>query len=149
LVRKDLEKLLLASYNTKEFKSRMRVRKETPLLIKANTNIRGNIPLESRIMIGIYRMTSNSIAMHVADSYKVALSIWHSIFDDFVSIICATLKSQYIRWPSIQRMKNILAKVHGVLYVVGAIDGFHISIIALTSHLADYYNHKDFYIELL
>lgn len=34
--------------------------------------------------------------------------------------------------------------LHGILFVIGAIDGMHIPIIAPRLHAADYYNRKGF-----
>jgi hypothetical protein len=57
------------------------------------------------------------------------------------------LLANYIKWPSSQMLKKYakdLKALHGILFIIGAIDGMHILIIAPRLHAVDYYNRIGF-----
>ena len=62
------------------------------------------------------------------------------------------LLRKFIRWPSaviMDKFAQEFQNLHGIPYVVGAVDGSHIPIIGPRLHAADYYNRKGFHSILL
>jgi hypothetical protein len=73
-------------------------------------------------------------------------------FLEFCQALKETCRSVFIRWPSSSQKQAIsenFEALHGIPYIVGVIDGSHISIIAPEQHVADYYCRKEFHSVLL
>ena len=152
---------LISSYSNIVFKQRFRMTKETfkyvcqqvgPVLIKVDTNRRKAISVETRVAIAITRLASGSPLYIIADSFRVGVSSVHGIVLEFCQALKETCRDVFIRWPSPSQMLAIsenFEALHGIPYVVGAIDGSHIPIIAPEQHAADYYCRKGFHSVLL
>lgn len=121
----SLETHLFSSFNSREFKARMRVSYETfqylcsnlaPSLQKQETRFRSAIPLETRVAIGLSRLATGSTLQVVADLYSIGLSTCHMIFVQFLTSL-NSLKANYVRWPSSSRMREIASdfeRLHGI-----------------------------------
>ena len=88
----------------------------------------------------------------IADLYKIGLSSSQAAVSQFIYAVKSILLKKFIQWPS----KNVMDKyaeefesLHNIPYVVGAVDGSHIPIVAPRLHAGDYYNRKGFYSVLL
>ena len=87
----------------------------------------------------------------IADTFGVGVSIVHKIVLELCHVLKKHCRDVFIRWPSPSCFKDIsqcLEALHGIRYIVGAIDGSHIPIIASIQHAADYYR-KGFHSVLL
>ena len=152
---------LLGSFNEREFKARMRMDVSTfeylcstlaPSLLKQDTNMRPAIPVEVKVAVAISRLATGNSMQTIADLYRIGLSTSQLAVTQFVGAIKTILLKKFIRWPSTSTMEKFASEfenLHGIPYVVGAVDGSHILIVAPRFHAADYYNRKGFHSILL
>ena len=152
---------LIGSYSNIVFKQRFRLTKQTfkyiyqqvgPLLIKVDTNRRTAITVETRVAIAITRLASVFPLYIIADSFRVGVSSVHRIVLESCQALKAICKDVFIRWPSPSQMQAIsenFKALHGILFVVGAINGSHIPIVAPKAYATDYYCRKGFHSLLL
>ena len=102
--------------------------------------------------IALTRLASGSPLYIVADTFGVGVSIVQKIVLEFCHALKKHCQDVFIRWPSPSRFKDISQRfeaLHEIPYIVGAIDGSHIPIIALAQHAPDYYCRKGFHLVLL
>ena len=88
----------------------------------------------------------------IADLYKIGLSTSQVAVSEFTAAMKSILLKKFKRWPSATVMDKFAQEfqnLHNIPYVVGAVDGSHIPIIAPRLHAADYYNRKGFHSILL
>ncbi|KAI5067475.1 hypothetical protein GOP47_0018003 [Adiantum capillus-veneris] len=144
------------------FKRCLRVIKETfnylcgklaPFMQKKSTNFRKVVPIEDRVAIALSRLATRDGLLGLGDTYGCAKSTYCGTVLDFCkAIVKSGLRDMYIRWPSSSRLA-ILARefedARGIPFVVGAIDGSHIPIIAPRDKHVDYFNQKGFHSILL
>jgi hypothetical protein len=152
---------LLGSFNSREFKSRMRIDVSTfeylcsalgPTLFKQDTNMRPAIPVEVKVAVAISRLATGNSMQTIADLYRIGLSTSQLAVNQFTGAIKSILLKKFIRWPSTSTMEQFAGEfesLHGIPYVVGAVDGSHIPIVAPRFHAPDYYNRKGFHSVLL
>ena len=79
---------------------------------------------------------------NIADLYRISLSTSQSV-TQFVDAIKSIILKKFIRWPSTSTMEKFASEfknMHGIPYVVGAMDGSHVPIVVTRFHEADYYN---------
>jgi hypothetical protein len=147
--------------NAREFKANFRVTLEIfayictklgPILSRQDTVMREAIPLQVRVSVGLIRLATGCTYQVVGSIFHIAPSTCHCICVAFINALDSVLKREFVRWPSMSRMKEIakdFESLHHILDVVGAVDGSHIPIIAPQLHAADYYNRKGFHFVLL
>ncbi|MCO5585972.1 hypothetical protein L7F22_039908 [Adiantum nelumboides] len=153
-----MERLLLGSYSDRMFKSRLRLSRETfefltariaPQLQRSNTNYRKAISIEKRVCVALHRLASGSNLQVIADLYGISTSAAQKIVIDFSdAMLSSGLHDLYIKWPSLERMQSLAREfeaIQGIPYVIGAVDGSHIPIIAPRAHHEDYFNRKGFH----
>jgi hypothetical protein len=152
---------LLVSFNTREFKGRMRMDVSSfeflctnlaPQLHRQNTNMRTAIPVQIKVAVSVSRLATGNSMQSIADLYKIGLSTAQVAVRQFCSAVKTILLRKFIQWPSIAVMAKYAEDfegLHGIPYVVGAVDGSHIPVVAPRLHAADYYNRKGFYSVLL
>ena len=88
----------------------------------------------------------------IADLYKIGLSSSQRDVSEFCGVIKKKLLRKFINWPSpstTERYAQEFQDLHQIPYVVEALDGSHISIVAPRLHAPDYYNRKGFHSVLL
>ena len=152
---------LLGSFNSREFKGRMRMDVSTfeylcstlaPDMQKRDTRMRLAIPVQVKIAVAITRLASGNSVQCIADLYRIGQSSANIAVIEF----CVAIKKHFLRkficWPSPSTMKKYAQEfedLQQIPYVVGAVDGSHIPIIAPRLHAADYYNRKGFHSVLL
>ena len=144
---------LLGSFNAREFKGRMRMDVSTfeylcstlaPYMLRQDTNM--------NIAISISRLATSNSMQSIVDLYKIGLSTSQLAVSQFTRAVKSTLLKTYIRWPTaavMEKFADEFQDIHGIPYVVGAVDGSHIPIVAPHLHAADYYNRKGFHSVLL
>ena len=147
---------LLGSFNAREFKSRMRVDVSTfeflcstlaPMMVRHDTNMRSAIPVEVKVAVSISRLATGNSMQSIADLYKIGLSSSQLAVSQFCGAVKSMLLRKFIRWPStvvMDKFADEFMGIHQIPYVVGAVDGSHIPIVAPRLHAADYYNRKGF-----
>ena len=152
---------LLGSFNSREFKGRMRMDVSTfeylcgylaPDLQRRDTGMRLAIPVEVKVAVSISRLASGNSMQCIADLYRIGLSSSQQAVSEFCGAIKKNLLRKFISWPSpatMDRYAEEFQDLHQIPYVVGAVDGSHIPIIAPRLHAADYYNRKGFHSILL
>ena len=152
---------LLGSFNAREFKARMRMDVSTfeylcstlaPSLLKQDTNMRSAIPVQVKVAVAITRLATGNSMQTIADLYRIGLSTGQKAVTQFTGAMKSILLKKFIRWPSTSTMETFAREfenLHGIPYVVGAVDGSHIPIVAPRFHAADYYNRKGFHSILL
>jgi hypothetical protein len=152
---------LLGSFNTREFKARMRIDVSSfeylcstlaPLLTRQDTNMRGAIPVQVKVAVAISRLATGNSMQTIADLYKIGLSTSQVTVSQFCFAVKSILLRKFIQWPSRTVMKKYAEEFENlqqIPYVVGAVDGSHIPIVAPRLHAADYYNRKGFYSVLI
>lgn len=152
---------LLGSFNSREFKCRMRLDVSTfeflcstlaPFLTRQDTRMRLAVPVQVKVAVSISRLATGSSMQSIADMYKIGLSTSQLAVSQFTSAMKKVLLKKFIRWPSASVMDKFAQEfqnLHNIPYVVGAVDGSHIPIVAPRLHAADYYNRKGFHSVLL
>ncbi|MCO5603293.1 hypothetical protein L7F22_057442 [Adiantum nelumboides] len=120
---------------------------------RQNTHIWRAISLEDRVALSLHRLASEANVEVFVDLYGCAKSKGTQIVLDFCREVCTSgLCNFYIRWPSSTRMLQMakeFQKIRGIPYVIGAIDGSHIPIIAPRENVVDSFNRKRFHSILL
>lgn len=120
-------------------------------MIRQNTMLRDAIPLEKRVAVAIWRLSTGNSYRVVAKAFGVGIKSVHVILLEF----CYTLKimsGHYIRFPTtevetsleILKFKNMTGTV--IPQVVGCIDGTHIEITCPSiPNKDDYFCRKQYY----
>ena len=152
---------LLGSFNQREFKGRMRMDVSTfeylcstlaPELRRRDTGMRLAIPVEVKVAVSITRLATGNSMQVIADLYRIGHSSSQQAVSEFCVAIKKKLLKKFISWPSratMDRYAEEFQGIHQIPYVVGAVDGSHIPIVAPQLHAADYYNRKGFHSILL
>ena len=155
------DKNLLGSFNEREFKGRMHMNVSTyeylcntlaPDLHREDTRLRLAIPVQVKVAVSITRLASGNSMQCIADLYRIGLSSSQLVVSQFCSAVKTHLLRKFIKCPTpaiMERYTQEFQELHGIPYVVGAVDGSHIPIVASRLHAADYYNRKGFYSILL
>ena len=102
--------------------------------------------------MSISRLATGNSMQSIADLYKIGLSTSQLAVSQFTGAVKSVLLKKYIRWHSANIMDKFAQEfqdLHNIPYVVGAVDGSHIPIIAPRLHAANYYNRKGFHSILL
>ena len=152
---------LLGSFNSREFKGRMRMDVSSfeylcsilaPDLQRRDTGMRLAIPVQVKVAVSICRLASGNSMQCIADLYRIGLSSSQQAVTEFCIALKNKLLRKFISWPSPSTMVRYAQEfqdLHQIPYVVGAVDGSHIPIVAPRLHAADYYNRKGFHSILL
>ena len=88
----------------------------------------------------------------IADLYKIGLSTSQLAVSQFNAAVKSILLRKFLRWPSPSVMEKFAEEfqdIHNIPYVIGAVDGSHIPIVAPRLHTPNYYNRKGFHSILL
>ena len=122
-----------------------------PRLAKQDTQLRRAIPIEKRVAIAIWRLSTGNSFRSVAKTFAVAKSTAVKISREFCTEI-ARLSPQFIKFPSSRRENAQAIEKFKLCYepklpqVVGAIDGTHVKIVAPNVEgKADYFSRKQCY----
>lgn len=155
------DKLLFGSYSVRLFKQHTRLLPETfdylcgilsPSLRREDTKFRVAIPLRNRVALSLNRLSSGNSLRGCAEIYGIHESTASIIVRDFCAAIEKHLKPLVIEKLSRNSLCRIAAEfedLRGLPYVMGAVDGSHIPIIAPPIDPTSYYCRKGFYSALL
>ena len=145
---------LLGSFNPREFKAHLRMDISTfeylcstlaPALLKQNTNMLSAILVQVKVVVAISRLATSNSMQTIADLYRMGLSTSQLAVTQFTGAIKTILLQKFIRWPSTSTMEQFAREfenLHQIPYMVGAVDGSHIPIVAPRFHAADYYKNR-------
>jgi hypothetical protein len=121
-------------------------------LSRSNTNMRLAIPLQTRVALSLNRLCTGNSLRGCAEIYGIHESSASIIVREFCMAIERYLKPLVIEKQTATTLKRISAKfeeLRGIPYVIGAVDGSHIPIIAPPIDPTSYYYRKGFYSALL
>ena len=123
-----------------------------PHIGKKNTHMTKSIDVETRLAVILPRLaTSNTLSM-IGDLYGLGICTTFVIVRECCKAIKDHLLPIVIEKSTPENMKRRAAEfesLHGIPYVIGAIDGSHIPIIAPSKDSPEYYCRKGFYSCLL
>ena len=123
-----------------------------PVLEKKNTHLRDNILVEYRVAITLYRLGSGNTLIMIIDLFGLGENTPSIIVRECCETIRILLTRLVLKRPTLIWMKKIATEfeaLHGILLIIGAIDGSHIFIIAPIHDPVLYYCWKGFYSCLL
>ena len=152
---------LLGSFNAREFKGRMRMDVSTFEYLCAtlaldlqrqDTRLRLAIPVQVKVVVSISRLATGNSMQYIADLYKIGLSSSQRAVSEFCGAMKKNMLRKFISWPSpstMERYAQEFQDLQQIPYVVGAVDGSHIPIVAPRLPSPDYYNRKGFHSILL
>ena len=125
------------------FKDRLRINKETFQFLcqvldqhirKKNTQMNESIDVQTRVALILSRLaTGNSLSM-IGDLYKKAMSTTFVIVSQCCEAIKKHLLPHVIEKMTFENMKKKTTEfnfLQDIFYIIGAIDGSHIPIVAL------------------
>ncbi|OAE32235.1 hypothetical protein AXG93_1089s1000 [Marchantia polymorpha subsp. ruderalis] len=119
-----------------------------PSLQRQDTNMRSAIPVQVKVTVSISRLATSNSMQSIADLFRIG----QQAVNQFTHAVKLLLLKRFIRWPSTTTMDKFAREfedIHGIPYVVDAVDDSHIPNVALSLHAADYYNRKGFHSILL
>ena len=117
-------------------------------LRRNNTSMRDCVPVDKRVAMCIWHLATQEDHRSLSWRFSIGKSTVCTIINEVCEAIVQVLLSSYIRWPTDQRLLEI---IHGFEerwkfpQCIGTIDGIHNPIIAPSECSADYYNRKGFY----
>ena len=124
----------------------------SPSLSRLDTKYRASIPLRNRVALSFNRLGSSNSLRGCAKMYGIHESIASINVREFCGAIEKYLKPLVIEKQSKTTLNRIAAEfeeLRGLPYVIGAVDGSHIPIIAPPIDPTSYYCRKGFYSTLL
>ncbi|KAL1480501.1 hypothetical protein MTO96_050975 [Rhipicephalus appendiculatus] len=124
----------------------------TPVLERADTNMRPAVPVAKRIAIGLYRLRSTAEDATIAHLFGVGRSTVNVICREFFAAVIETLEGQWLRMIRRAEMGEHIRKFHrvsGFPQAIGALDGCHIPVSPPEEHATDYFNYKGWYSMIL
>ena len=95
--------------------------------------MRAAIPVQVKVVVSILRLATGNSMQSIAYLYKIGLSTSQVAVSQFCSAMKTLLLKKFICWPSTEKMDKLTEEfesLHGIPYVVGAVDGSHIPIVA-------------------
>ncbi len=104
-----------------------------PSLERKNTHMREHIHVETKITMAFTRLGSGIFLQMCGKVYGIAKSATSIIMREFYSTIRKHLKPLMIFKLTKNKIKEIIVgfeSLHGIPYILGAIDGSHIPIVA-------------------
>ncbi len=147
------ERVVMETFTHQDWMHNFRMSRETFLFVcqelksieKRNTSMRKAIPLQKRVSIALWFLSTNSDFRTISHLFGVSKASVCLITKDVCMCIVDHLLPKYIRMPCGDALKQVVAGFKeklGFPQCVGAIDGTHIPIISPQECPADYYNRK-------
>lgn len=120
---------------------------------RQDTWYRRCIPLQKRVAMCVYALSSSAELRTVANLFGVGKSTLFKAVHEFCSLVIEILMPEYIVFPkSEEDFRNLMA---GFLHdwqfpqTFGALDGCHLEVAPPKEHAVDYYCYKGFYSTVL
>ena len=123
-----------------------------PDLLRRDTKLRLAILVQVKVVVSIFRLATSNSMRCIADLYRIGMSSSQLAVSQFCSAIQKNLLKKFINWPfpsTIKRYAQEFQDLHQIPYMVGAVDGSHIPIVAPRLHAPNYYNRKGFHLIIL
>jgi hypothetical protein len=156
-----VDRLLLGSWTEKKFKKRTRVTYTTfrflcerlgPYLKKEDTRFRITVPVQERIAMLLHRVGSGDKLQTIGDLYGVHKNILSIIVREFCRDVKKYLQPIFVQTPSKSQFRILALKfeqLHRKPYIICAIDGLYILVLAPVIGGENYYCRKSFYSTIL
>jgi hypothetical protein len=109
-----------------------------PSLIKNDTSFRTDNSIERRVEIFLVWLGSGNGLQIIGDLFGVAKYIVSQIIREFCNLVKVHLQKKIVTFLHEYRfyeMAKEFEALHDILYIIGTIDGFHISIVAPVSRI--------------
>ena len=123
-----------------------------PMLEKSGTRMELGIDVETQVAVTLSRLSTGKTLRMCCEMYGLAKSTASVIVRKYCEAIRVLLKPLVfvkLTKQRIEAMASEFEEVRGIPYIIGAVDGSHIPIIALEVDLGSYYCRKGFYSTLL
>jgi hypothetical protein len=152
---------VLGSFIERMFKKRTRVSHGTfkflcekldPFLKKKDTRMRVAISVETRIAVYLCRLGTGNGLLLVGEVYGIVECTTSYIIREFNKVVRKHLLRVLVQFPSELQFKVLASQfeaLHGIPYIVSAIDGLHIPVLAHVIGREDYYCRKSFHSTIL
>jgi hypothetical protein len=156
-----LRNQLLGNYSNKMFRDRMRVNKETflflyetlgPSIKDFDTPMTTSVDVESIVVVILARLATSNTLYMIGDLYGIVESTISVIIRECCKAIKDQLLLIVIEKLTSEKMKTIsieFEEIKCIPYVIGAINDFHIPIVASGKDTLEYYCRKGFYLVFL
>lgn len=115
------------------------------VLAKKDTNYRFCVPVQKRVAIAIWKLSTGSEYRTISHLFGVGLSTVFNCVQEFCNAVIRVLLPVHITTPDaakLREMATFFSNRWRVPQCVGAIDGSHMPIIAPEEYPKDYYNRK-------
>jgi hypothetical protein len=123
-----------------------------PFLKKQQTQFRRPIFVEEKVAMSLARLGTGDGLHMVGEVYGIVECTISGIVKEFCKMVRLHLQKIFIQTPYENRLR-VLAKyferLHNIPYIIGAIDGSHIPVLAPVIGGEDYYCRKSFHSALL
>jgi hypothetical protein len=155
-----VDRLLSGSWTENEFRKRTRVTHNTfrflcerlgPYL-KKNTQFRVKVPVQDRIAMSLHRLGSGDGLQTIGDLYGVHKSTLSIVVREFCKTVRKHLQLVFVQTTSESQFKILASrfeKLYDISYIIGAIDGSHILVLAPVIGGQDYYCRMSFHSTIL
>ena len=110
------------------------------------------MPVQERIAMSLHRLGSGDGLQTIGDLYGVHKSTLSIIVREFCRAVRKYLQPVFVQTPSESQFRVLASKfeqLHGIPYIIGAIDGSHILVLAPIIGGEDYYCRKSFHSAIL
>ena len=149
------------SFSSHMIKERVRLNYETfkymckvlqPMLEKLGTRMEFGIDVETQVAITLSRLSTGNTLRMCGEMYGLVESTSFVIVRkccEAIRVLLKPLVFQKLTKQRIEAMASEFEELKGIPYIIGAVDGSHIPIIAPKVDSGSYYCHKGFYSALL
>jgi hypothetical protein len=123
-----------------------------PYLKKEDTRFRVTVPVQEMIEMSLHRLGSGDGLQTIGDLYGVHKNTLSIIVREFFRAVRKYLQPIFVQIPSESQFRVFVSKfeqLHGIPYIIGAIDGSHILVLAFVISGEDYYCRKSFHSAIL
>ncbi|KAB0800107.1 hypothetical protein PPYR_07987 [Photinus pyralis] len=148
---------IVREYTEVEFKADFRMSRSTAYkiinmfeetsVIPQHTTGREKITAEKAFLLSVWYLSNQESFRQVSSRFDVTYSSAHRCLIRTVNFLLS-IKSDVIRWPSLEEMETISAnfeKIGGIKKVIGCIDGTHIEINKPRLNQDSYINRKGYH----
>ena len=121
-----------------------------PYLKKEATRFRVTTPMQERVAMSLHRLGSGDGLQSIGDLYGVYKRTLSKIIREFYRAVRKHLQPVFIQTPDESQFRVLARKfeqLHGIPYVIGAIDGSHILAAVISGE--DYYCRNPFHSAIL
>ena len=123
-----------------------------PYLKKKYIRFRVTIPVQEIIAMSLYRLDSNDGLQIIGNLYGVHKSTLSTIIREFCRAVRKYLQPFFVQTPNELQFRLLASKfeqLHGIHYIIGAMDGSHTSVLAHVIGGEYYYCRKSFHSMIL